>query len=104
VWDQEDQGSRVGIDPTRPSRGTEATRHKIYIVDFGRAENYLTEEANHRAPKKESRRYDVGWGLYRFWRKENFTASRRRSRRHYEFGFCLDETKSPAVNHGHGQE
>ena len=57
--------------------GTEATRHKVYIVDFGRAEKYLTEEGLHRAPKEESVRYNVGLGLCSFWCNENFTASRR---------------------------
>ena len=57
--------------------GTEATRHKVYIVDFGRAEKYLTEEGLHRAPKEESVRYDVGLDLCSIWCKENFTASRR---------------------------
>jgi serine/threonine protein kinase len=57
--------------------GTEATRHKMYIVDFGRAEKYLTDEGLHRPPKKESGRYNVGYGLCSIWCKEIFTASRR---------------------------
>jgi len=57
--------------------GTKATRHKVYIVDFGRAEKYLTEEGLHRPPKEGIERYNVGSALCSIWCKENFTASRR---------------------------
>jgi hypothetical protein len=54
--------------------GTQETRHKVYILDFGRAEKYLVDGGVHRPPKKESDKYDAGHHLSC---NQDFTASGR---------------------------